>query len=611
MSDDVTLERKFTILYGSETGNAQDVAERIARQARRRRITTSVQSMDEYDITNLVNEPLVTFVLSTTGNGDFPSSSLSFWKFLLRSNLPSDILCDLNYTIFGLGDSSYARYCWPSRKLNKRLLGLGAEVLMDGGEADDQHYLGIEGTLRPWMEKLWTTLEEVLPSISSAEQFISDDELLPPSITIKVGTSTNGITQPSNGHMSSQRELPSGWRWSRLRNTERMTRDDHWQDVRLLEFEDLLTGKDLVYEAGDVVSLLPENSPEDVQRLLNRMSWSDVADSPLHLEAIEPDQSLPQALAFVDLHHLTLRKLLTTHVDFNSVPRPSFFEQLIPFTPTDHMQREKLQEFCTPGDGSDEMYEYAIRVRRTILETLEEFDSVNIPLTYLLDIFPPIRKRDFSIASGPHCYPTSVQLAVAIVSYKTRLKEKRKGVCSSWLSRLQKGDLVAIQINEASLRMPSDPSLPAIFIGPGTGVAPIRSFLQERLHLLCGQGMKSQDNLCFFGCRNRGSDWLFADEWEQMARNNNINYRLAASRDQKDKIYVQHLIAEEEGKVWDILAHRSGYLYICGSAGKMPQAVRDSVAKIACSHGGKTEEEAERFITQLELQGRWLEECWS
>lgn len=357
---------------------------------------------------------------------------------------------------------------------------------------------------------------------------------------------------------------------------------------------------------------MPENSPEDVDRFLNRMGWTLQADHYIDLEMSDSRQKLPAALLAKGT--VTLRYLLQTYIDFNSVPRPSFFEQLIPFTPADHMQRGKLQEFCTPGDGSDEMYEYAIRVRRTILEILEEFNAVTVPLAFLLDIFPVIKRRDFSIASSPLENPNAIQLAIALVSYKTRLKEKRKGVCSLWLSRLQINDTVAIRICKSSTLLVPDPTLPAIFIGPGTGVAPIRSFLQHRSHLLSSdhdQLMRAQDNLCFFGCRNQAKDWLFSHEWIQMESQSKIDYHLAASRDQNEKVYVQHLIEKQGAKVWDILAIRKGYLYICGSSGKMPQAVREVVQKIACEYGKANKEQAEQFVNQLETQSRWLEECWN
>lgn len=519
--------------------------------------------------------------------------------------MPDDILGDLTYATFGLGDSSYARYCWSSRKLNKRLKGLGAAELLEAGEADDQHFLGIEGTLRPWMDALWTTLEEVLPPMKEGKEVIGDDELLPPKISVNIEEVTKG--EHVNGAASSS-TCPPGWKWARLTKMERMTSEDHWQDVRLLELADEV-GQEMHYQPGDVVSLIPENSAEDVQTLLDRMGWSKQADLHISLHTHEPGQALPPSL--ISRQHITLRQLLQTYIDFNSVPRPSFFEQLIPFTPPNHMQREKLQEFCTPGDGSDEMYEYAIRVRRTILETLQEFDAVSIPVEYVLDVFPVIQRRDFSIASGPGKYPTSIQLAIALVSYKTRLREKRKGVCSSWLQRLQVGDRVPIRVTKSTTLISPDPALPAIFVGPGTGVAPIRSFLQQRDHLLSTHEMRAEDNLCFFGCRNRGKDWLFANEWEGMASQSKVDIHLATSRDQDKKIYVQDLIRQNGDKVWNVLGLRGGYLYICGSSGKMPQAVREAVVQIAVEHGKKTEQEGEAFVTQLELSSRWLEECWS
>lgn len=191
--------------------------------------------------TQLISEPLVLFVVSTSGNGDFPTSSLSFWKFLLRSTLPTDILSDLAFMTFGLGDSSYARYCWPSRKLNKRLKGLGAQELIDAGEADDQHYLGIEGTLRPWMDKLWDTLDEFLPPLEAGTCIMGDNEQLPPMIRVQVwGQSERGrVARKSNGTgSSSSLLLAPGWKRARVAKMERMTSEDHWQDVRLIELED-------------------------------------------------------------------------------------------------------------------------------------------------------------------------------------------------------------------------------------------------------------------------------------------------------------------------------------------------------------------------------------
>lgn len=290
------------------------------------------------------------------------------------------------------------------------------------------------------------------------------------------------------------------------------------------------------------------------------------------------------------------------------------------------MQREKLQEFCTPGEGADEMYEYAMRVRRTMLEVLEEFDAVQVPVQHVLDIFPPMRRREFSIASAPRRSPRSVELAVAIVSYKTRLKEQRRGVCTSWLARLETGTRVPIHVAPSAMATSalSDHEAPTIFVGPGTGIAPIRSVLWTRFEALGGK-MSAADNLCFFGCRNRESDWLFAEEWRALEQHGCIEYHLAASRDQPDKVYVQDLIAQQAARVWAVVGDGSrnpgssnGHaqrprplIYICGSAGKMPQAVRAAIVQACQTAGGLSEEDAARHIDDLEIDGRWIEECWS
>lgn len=562
---------------------------------------------------NLINEALVVLVVATTGNGDFPTSALSFWRFLLRSDLPEDILSDVTFATFALGDSSYKRFCWPARKINKRLKGLGAYEIIEGGEADDQHYLGIDGTLRPWLDTLWGTLDDVLPPAENNQAILPDDHLLPPAIDVQLASSSNGHAK-QNGAIngSSSKNIDTGWLSSRLTKNERITSEDHWQDVRLIEFEEE-NGQYIDFRPTDVLSVVPENNGKDVVAMLDRLGWSEVADCSLTLKPASKEDRIPGRL--LEDQPLTLRKLLTRHLDFKSVPRPSFFERILPFTPVDHMQHEKLQEYCTPGEGADDMYEYAIRVRRTILEVLQEFDAVQIPIRYVLDIFPLLRRREFSIANAPKQHVVGsanrIQLCVAIVDYKTRLKDRRTGVCTSWLSTLQPGSRIPISI--APSAMPTQAlrnhSAPAIFVGPGTGVAPIRSALWDRFATLNGS-MKAEDNLCFFGFRNRTKDFLFGEEWNDLASKNCISSYPAASRDQDEKVYVQDLISKESEQVWKVISNPKGLVYVCGSAGKMPQAVRASIVEACCIHGKMKEEQAEDYINQIETQGRWIEECW-
>ena len=532
---------QLTILYGSETGTAADVAYTISRTALRRRLRVTLASMDEYDAADLIYEERVLFVVATAGQGDFPASAEAFWRFLLRDGLPADVLADTRFAVFGLGDSSYPRFNWPARKLRRRLAALGASEILEHGEADDQHYLGVEGTLLPWLEAFWAALP-----MPDGVKAIPDDEMLDPSVRVQFLNHPEPEPEPEPAQPGEQ-VLEPGWQWATLETNDRMTHPSHWQDVRLLTLRPEPPSSPFHYAPGDVASLRPENAPADVARLLARLGWDSVADRPLRLSpSLASGSGLPLGRV------TTLRTLLTRHLDPFSVPRRSFFDAIRLFTPPGTMEREKLDEFCQPGDGAEEMHEYAQRVRRTIAEVLYEFRDVSIPPDRVCDVFPTLRPRQFSIASKPH--PHRIQLAVAIVEYRTRLRDPRRGVCTAWMARLPPGPStrIPVRITRGTLTMPASPEAPIILVGPGTGVAPLRAIA----HTHPGKC------LAFLGCRYKDKDFLFRDEWEHPA-NDKTQVVLAASRD-AEKVYVQDRIREYAAQVWDIIGRQGGYVYVCG-----------------------------------------------
>ena len=251
-----------------------------------KRVCTILRTMIRYAIMlrqmNLINEEYVIFVVSTTGNGEFPTSARPFWRFLLRTSLPDDILSDLTFSVFGLGDSTYTRFCWAARMLCKRLKQLGAKPWFDEGEADDQHYLGyvflspsIDGALQPWIDSFKYHLDEDMPMPQTMKP-IDDDELLPPRVrTCVTSKAPVPFVDKAETHAT-------------LTVNERITAQDHWQDVRLVELELDESTKLPTYEAGDVVCLMPENLPEKVEQLIRRLEWTDLADSQLKLFNNDP-----------------------------------------------------------------------------------------------------------------------------------------------------------------------------------------------------------------------------------------------------------------------------------------------------------------------------------
>ncbi|RDX49050.1 riboflavin synthase domain-like protein [Lentinus brumalis] len=584
-------ERTLTILYATETGTAQDVADSLARLCRCLHIRARVISMDVYSPSELINEHLVIFIVATTGTGREPRAMTPLWQMLLRADLPEDLFEDLTFAVFGLGDTSYAKFCWPAKLLSRRLQHLGAMELCARGEGDEQHHLGIQGALGPWMSTLSAVLLQIfpIPEGLTAEPL---DNLPAPRVAIRSADKQARITRKDP--LVTDRQYHNAV----LTCNRRMTAPDWYQDVRHFEFE---LDENVQYEPGDVAVIHPEASSADVESFLACVGYANTADDPVEIHHVLEDQSLPDHLPAVT----TIREIFTRYVDINAVPRRSFFALLKHFA-QDDMEREKLEEFLTE-EGADELYDYCQKPRRTIREVLEEFRSAKIPREYIFDVFPPLRPRQFSIASSNKAHPRSVQLCIAIVQYRTFLKIPRRGVCTTWLADLQPGHQLRIGFQKGFITLPS-PSTPVICIGPGTGVAPMRAVIQDRTH----DGVSS--NTLYFGCRSASKDQHYGDEWTAYAQAGQLTYRAAFSRDGPEgtaRTYVQDLIRADAERVWELVGERRAWVYISGSANKMPAAVRAAIAHAVETVGGREETEAIEYVANMEREGRLVEECWS
>ncbi|KAI8144941.1 hypothetical protein BJV82DRAFT_606828 [Fennellomyces sp. T-0311] len=581
--------RDLLILFGSETGCAEDVAERIGRQARRRRFRARVVAMDDYDKNRLIEEKLVIFVCSTTGQGDEPYNMKKFWRFLLRKNLPRDVLSTLDCAVFGLGDSSYAKFNYPAKKLYKRLQQLGAHMIHTRGDGDDQHYLGLDGALDPWLEAVWTEVMAKYP-LPPGTEAIPEDVLLSPSLRIEF-FDTNGIVQQSDAPKA------DGEFDVVVKSNERITDTKHFQDVRHLVLE---TKPEVKYEPGDIAVFTPQNMAADVDVFLEQMEWSGLADKLIRVHQVSEDRTVPHHWPSV----MTFRDLFVKYLDVFGVPRRSFFEMLAHFT-KDELQTDRLREFAS-AQGQDDMFSYCQRPRRTVAEVLFDFKSASIPLDYILDVFPLIRPRSFSIASSPEAHPGEIDLCIAIVKYKTKLKKIRRGVCTKWVAALNPGDVIErVRITKGTMKLPPSPNVPLVAIGPGTGVAPMRAFLEQRI--VNG----ATENVLVFGCRYHDKDYHYRKQWEEYVSQGHLKVLTAFSRDQDQKLYVQDRIRQEGAMLWDLIENRQAKIVLSGSAGKMPEQVAFALKQVFMQHGGLDAEQAENYFSTMGKTGQYQEECWS
>ena len=415
----------------------------------------------------------------------------------------------------------------------------------------------------------------------------------------------------------------------KLVKNQRMTASTHWQDVRHLEF---ISDQPAAYGPGDVLTIFPKNFAEDVDQLLQRMGWSDIADESIHFtptKAIKEGEFYPSPPISLSEPSITLRTFLTEHLDLTAIPRRSFFSLIAHFT-DDQFHKDRLLEFTKP-EYIDELYDYTTRPRRSILEVLQEFESVKIPWQWAANILPELRGRQFSIASGGQLKQSAdrsarFELLVAIVKYKTVIKKIREGVCTRYLAHLSTGAKLRVGLQKGGLAITkAEAQRPIIMIGPGTGVAPMRSLVWERLQWAKEGGIEVEQNtgprisgvaaatghgILFFGCRSQTADYFYQDEWQGLQDRMPLTVHPAFSRDQDHKVYVQDLIRQHSDSVYRLLHDGGGLVYVCGSSGKMPQAVRAALVDVFRKRGGRDQKDAESYLEAMEKEGRYKQETW-
>ncbi|OWB73418.1 nucleotide binding protein [[Candida] boidinii] len=624
-------ENTVAILYGSETGNSQEYAETLCRKFRYLRFKPILSSLDDFDLKKLLDIKILIIICSTTGQGELTRNSKKFWKFMLKKKLPNNFLDHLNFTTFGLGDSSYPKFNYAIRKIHKRLLQLGAKEFCDRSEGDEQSPEGPDAFYSAWEEVVLSSIKTKIPFPPGLSE-INEDELLPPTVEFKIHSTEAKKDQLANqieiaidrnltdkqfnkdqqqiSNNKKKSENSERYHIVEVIENKRITADDHFQDVRTLTLKD--KENSMHYKPGDTISLYPFNEKDDVELLIKILNWENICDYPI--EIISGLNSIEGGL----VNNLTIRTLLTHHLDIMSIPRRSFFELIWHFA-SNELEIEKLKEFSTIEE-SEALYDYANRPRRSILEVLQEFSSLKLPIEYLFDLFPIIKPRLFSISSYGLNYKSQVELTIAIVEYKTMIRRIRKGVCTRWLKdEVKVNDKILISINNNTIELDNntlhDPSLttntvdePLIMISPGTGIAPMKCAIEYHINNNIDREM-----VLFCGNRYKDKDFLYGDLLTKYSELSKLKILPSFSRsdDIKTKGYVQDKLYKEKNLVNDLIFNKKSFIYLCGSSGKMPTQVRITIETILeeCNES-LNETKAKEYLLELENKNYYIQETW-
>uniref|UniRef100_A0A8C3A1G8 Nitric oxide synthase n=1 Tax=Cyclopterus lumpus TaxID=8103 RepID=A0A8C3A1G8_CYCLU len=642
---------KATILFATETGKSQDYAKTLC-EIFQHAFDAKVMSMDEYDVVDLEHETLVLMVTSTFGNGDPPENGEKFGAALMEIRHPtsntedrksykvrfnsvssySDTrksssdepevkvnlegtgpLANVRFSVFGLGSRAYPHFCAFAHAVDTLFEELGGERILRMGEGDE--LCGQEESFRTWAKKVFKAACDVFCVGDDVNIEKANDSLI----------SNDRSWKKSKFRLTYTAEAPA------LTEALNSVHKKKVFAAKMLESQNLQSPKSnrstifvrlhtnnherLSYQPGDHLGIFPGNHEDLVTALLEKLEDAPPVNQIVKVEFLEERNTALGAISNwtneTRIPPCTIYQAFQYFLDITTPPSPVLLQQFAALA-TNDKQKKKLELL---SKGLQEYEEWKWYNNPTMVEVLEEFPSIQMPSTLLLTQLPLLQPRYYSISSSTDLHPGEIHLTVAVVSYQARDGEGpiHHGVCSSWLNRIEKGEMVPCFVRgAASFRLPKDNQAPCILVGPGTGIAPFRSFWQQRLYDLEHNGLEPCPMILVFGCRQSEMDHIYKEETIQ-AKNKGVFKELytAYSREpDKPKKYVQDVLREQLSEmVYQCLREEGGHIYVCGDV-TMAGDVLKTIQHIIKQQADMTLEDAGFFISKLRDENRYHEDIF-
>ncbi len=537
--------RQLTVLYGSQTGNGEGVAERLVARATAKGFVARAISLADFKPSALKRETLVAFVISTHGEGDPPDDAELFHEYLMSDKAPS--LASVRFSVLALGDSSYVNFCQTGREFDTRLAELGARRFASLVECD----LDYDDPAARWSGQV---LDELAEQIDESP-----------------GTPVTHLHAVESGPAWG-RDAPFA---AEVLVNQKITGANSSKDVRHIELS--LEDSGLDYAPGDALAVIAENPPQLVDEFLDALAFDG------------------EERVSIGDETLTLRNALTTRLEITALSL-GFLRAW-----AENGNSDALQSLLAGDD------------KQVIADFISAHQVIDIVRRYPEDVdaqafagmLRKLAPRSYSIASSPLANPDEVHLTVAAVRYET-FGTPHWGAASTYLAdRVAEGERVKVFVEKnPRFRLPAA-DVPIVMIGPGTGVAPFRAFVEERAE----QGATGE-NWLFFGDRNFSTDFLYQLEWQRHLKRGNLQRLDAAfSRDQRKKVYVQDLMRRNGAELWRWIDN-DAVIYVCGDARHMARDVEEALLDIIAEHGGLDRDAAGSHLKQMRRARRYQQDVY-
>lgn len=548
-----------TILYGTESGNTEMLAQEMKKEAEKRGFAPVVKNMEDFPPEKLPSQKNLLVLVSTWGEGDPPSPAESFYETVMSDKAPR--LDQVNFSVLALGDTSYAHFCKMGKDFDNRLEELGGTRMHPRQDCD----VDFDAPFKEWMEAVFAVL--------------SQQKAQPAPEAATAGLAEPAPGAPAAGGYSRKNPFPAQILENiKLTGEGGETVRPSNKDTRHIELS--LEGSQLTYEPGDALGVYASNCPEVVDDILEitglsakeSVSLPDGGEAPLR-EALIRDYDV------TGLSQFFLKK-------YGERAKSKHLDALL-----DTKNSGRLNDYLAGREIADALADFPIR------------DLAAEELVSLLRKMPP---RLYSIASSLKAHPEEVHLAVGVVRFDAAGK-LRKGVCSTYLAERVNGDTpVPVYVHpNKNFKLPADSDTPVIMVGPGTGIAPFRAFVEER----AVTGAKGS-NWLFFGEQYFQTDFLYQLEWQEyLSKGVLTRLDVAFSRDSKEKVYVQHRMWEKRKDLFRWL-EEGAHFYVCGDAGRMAKDVHDTLHKIAQEEGGMSVEAADEYVRALQKEKRYQRDVY-